>query len=102
MLAAIAIPRPMYTLLLRPIKSANLPAKGRETPAATENKKMILPLTSLPPSPLINPFISGKIRLKLSMKKNILALSNQKSFEYLLSMVAKVLKPNQLLIVVLT
>jgi len=36
------------------------------------------------------------------MKKNILALSNQKSFEYLLSMVAKVLKPNQLLIVVLT
>jgi hypothetical protein len=50
----------------------------------------------------MKPFISGKIRLKLSMKKNILAHSNQKSFEYLLSMAAKVVKPNQLLFVVLT
>jgi len=45
-------------------------------------------------------FISGKIKLKLSMKKNILKLSNQKSFEYLRSMGAKVVKPNQLLFVV--
>jgi hypothetical protein len=93
--------KPMNTLLLRPIKSANLPAKGLERPAATENKKMMLPLTSLPPKPLMKPFISGKIRLKLSMKKNMLALSNQKSREYLLSMGAKVVKPNQLLFVIM-
>jgi hypothetical protein len=87
---------------LRPIKSANLPAKGRDKPAAIENKKMMLPLTSLPPKLLMNPFISGKIRLKLSMKKNILKLNNQKSFLYLLNMAAKVVKPNQLLFVVCT
>jgi hypothetical protein len=63
---------------------------------------MMLPLTSLPPSPLIKPFISGKIRLKLSIKKNILKLNNQKSFVYLLNMAAKVVKPNQLLFVVTT
>jgi hypothetical protein len=34
------------------------------------------------------------------MKKNMLALSNQKSREYLLSMGAKVVKPNQLLFVI--
>lgn len=33
------------------------------------------------------------------MKKNMLALRNQKSDEYLLNIVAKVLKPNQLLFV---
>jgi hypothetical protein len=49
----------------------------------------------------MKPFISGKIRLKLSMKKNMLALSNQKSREYLLSMGAKVVKPNQLLFVIM-
>ena len=73
-----------------------------DTKEIIENKKMILPLTLLPPNPLMKPFISDKIKLKLSIKKNMLKLNNQKSFVYLLNMAPKVVKPNQQFFVVCT
>jgi hypothetical protein len=43
-----------------------------------ENKEMIKPLCSAPPKLVMNPFNSGKIKLKLAMKKNIERQRSQK------------------------
>ena len=69
---------PKYITFFLPIVSDNFPENGREIPAEIENKEMIKPLCSAPPKFEMNPFNSGKIKLKLAMKKNIERQSSQK------------------------
>jgi hypothetical protein len=50
--------------------SLNFPEKGREIAAEIEKRVIISPLCSSPPRFEMKVFISGKMILKLTMKKN--------------------------------
>jgi hypothetical protein len=80
---------PAYITHLRPTMSAILPENGRESPAETENNKMINPFCFSPPRLVMKLFNSGMIKLKPVMKKNIAKHTIQKLRLYLDFMVQK-------------
>lgn len=63
--------------------SVNLPENGLLIAAETVKRVMINPFLSAPPSSVIKEFNSGKMRLKLVMKKNMDKDKSQKFFPYL-------------------
>ena len=69
-----------------PIVSVNFPENGLLNAADTVNKVMINPFLSAPPRSVIKEFSSGKMRLKLVMKKNMDKDKSQKFFPYFIFM----------------
>lgn len=65
-------------VLFLPTVSAIFPEKGREIAAEIVNNEIIKPLYSLPPKCVMKSFNSGRIKLKLVMKRNMAKVSAQK------------------------
>ena len=82
MLAVKATTIPTYMVNFLPEMSAILPEKGLEMAAETVKTNKINPLYEAPPNDVIKSFNSGRIKLKLIIKKNMERHANQKLLEY--------------------